>query len=194
MKKSKIYTKKGDLGETSLVDGSRVKKSFYQVGLYGEIDYLNCTIGLLINHLKKSSHEELAEEVIFLQGLQSILFDLGAFVACPREKRSVFALKFESTVVSILEKHIDVMDSKLPELKNFILPGGHEVSCSAHICRTVCRRVERLMVEFLDGKNDEGEALKFLNRLSDYFFVLSRYGNIVFGYQEIQWKKNKSLE
>jgi cob(I)alamin adenosyltransferase len=184
MQKTKIYTRKGDQGITGLVSGTRIKKSDPRIQLYGEVDELNSYIGLGISFLPAEFNK------VFLHEIQSSLFDLGSNLACENEKRGQFKLpRLKDKLIEKLEKEIDHMDSSLPILKTFILPGGTLEASAFHICRTVTRKVERQMVDYegeCPGEIPEG-ALRFINRLSDYFFVLARYVNHTKGINEINW-------
>jgi cob(I)alamin adenosyltransferase len=181
--KSKVYTKTGDKGETSLVGGTRLSKGDDQIELYGEVDELNSFLGyskeLLGNEYKKD--RELIEKI------QSSLFDLGSHLACETDKRETFKLPLiDTSIVLEIESRIDECDSACPPLKNFILPGGDSAAANLHITRSVSRRVERHMIKskVLLPEN----ALTLMNRMSDYFFVLSRYVNISKGVTEVLWK------
>lgn len=184
MKKSAVYTRTGDKGTTGLVGGTRIKKSDSRIHLYGEVDELNSYIGLGISFLEKSFDKSL------LQQIQSSLFDLGSNLACEKEKRSQFKLpQIKASSIEKLESDIDQMDSQLLPLKHFILPGGSSAAAAFHVCRTVCRRIERQMVDFEEQNPGEvpENALQYMNRLSDYFFILSRYLNSSNQIEETQW-------
>lgn len=184
MKKAAVYTRAGDTGTTGLVGGSRIKKSDSRIHLYGEVDELNSFIGLGISYLDKNFDK------IFLHEIQSALFDLGSNLACEKEKREQFKLpEIKNDLILKLEKEIDKLDSALLPLKSFVLPGGTLEASAFHICRTVCRRVERQMVDFEDQHPGEipENALRFMNRLSDYFFILSRFVNFSKNVEEINW-------
>jgi len=177
---AKIYTKSGDKGETSLVGGQRFMKSNPRIDAYGDIDELNSFLGLLISQVGISDHK------LFLSNLQSVLFTIGSNVAClpqDREKLKLPALREES--LQILETEIDRIEAGLVEIKNFIMPGGTTSASYAHICRTVCRRAERKIISL------EDDTIVFLhsyiNRLSDYFFVLARSFNSISGCEEELW-------
>ncbi len=197
--KSSIYTKTGDAGNTSLYNGDRCSKSHAIFEILGTIDELNAHAGELCSrifiahgeHINHVTHDDsycfkIAEKLGkmggFLRSIQGYLLDLGSSVATPRDRtKSEFKLQrtaFEPKNLEILETEIDRMDADLPPLKNFILPGGSVIACQAHICRTVCRRLERLIVGF-DASSLEPSVKPFVNRLSDYFFVLARYANHV---------------
>lgn len=184
MKKAAVYTRTGDSGTTGLVGGTRIKKNDPRIHLYGEVDELNSTIGLAISFLDKNF------DIKPLKEIQSTLFDLGSNLACEKDKRAQFKLPvLTHKSIKSLEDQIDQMDQKLLELKNFILPGGTNAAAAFHLCRTVCRRLERQMVDFeFENKGEVPEnALEFINRLSDYFFTLSRYINSESGKSETLW-------
>ncbi|MBC7711967.1 MAG: cob(I)yrinic acid a,c-diamide adenosyltransferase [Rhizobacter sp.] len=184
MKKADVYTRTGDMGTTGLVGGTRIKKSDPRINLYGEVDELNSHIGVAISHMDKSIDKSL------LLQIQSSLFDLGSNLACEKDKRTQFKLpQISKTAIDSLENDIDQMDSQLAPLKHFILPGGDPAAASFHVCRTVCRRIEREMVDFEDQHPGEipENALVYMNRLSDYFFILSRYLNSNKNIEETQW-------
>ncbi len=181
---SKIYTRTGDNGTTALIGGSRIKKSDPRIHLYGEVDELNSQIGMGIAFLDAVYDKTLLHEI------QSALFDLGSNLACEKEKRAQFRLpQLKESLISRLEKEIDLMDSKLEPLKTFVLPGGTREASAFHICRTVCRRIERQMVDFETQHPGEipSSAQIFINRLSDFFFMLSRHLNAVKNVEEIKW-------
>ena len=180
MSKAKIYTKAGDQGETSLVGGSRVLKSNPQVELYGTVDELNSYLGLVICKIKNLEIDQ--AQVAVLKNIQNRLFDLGSFLACEKNLREAYNINSVSnSAINELEENIDSMDSTLSPLKNFILPGGSEVSSWCHISRTICRKVERRLVNF--DQTDEIH-ITYVNRLSDYLFTLSRYLNKQMGIQD----------
>jgi cob(I)alamin adenosyltransferase len=181
---SKIYTKTGDGGKTSLIGGTKVPKSHIRIQAYGTVDELNAHIGLLGDQLADMHSREMLREI------QDRLFTIGSSLACDPHKE--IAMKIpdlgESDII-LLENEIDMMNGRLPEMKSFILPGGHVAVSTAHVCRTVCRRAERLAVE-LDEQEPLAQPLviKYLNRLSDYLFVLARYIGMLVGAEEIPWK------
>jgi len=184
---AKIYTKIGDKGQTLLIGGGLVSKSLPRVDMYGELDELNSHLGLVIALL--STHKnKLQEEIHFLTGVQRVLFDLGALFACERRNWTKYKLPpFNKTLVGVVEQQIDKLSSKLPELTGFILPGGSTGASQLHVCRSVCRRVERTVVRFSqdDATEIPDGALQYINRLSDYLFVLARYVNLSEKGQEI---------
>ncbi len=181
----KIYTKVGDQGQTSLVDGKKVSKSELRIDTYGTVDELNSHIGLLISNL--NSEILFKNEIFSIHELQKWLFELGSQLACSDPKISAKLPTLKSSHIDTLEKWIDSMDSELPPLKNFILPGGHRASSQAHICRTVARRAERLCVRLSEIEKLDYPAIPFLNRLSDYFFMLARVINHRLNIKSIEW-------
>jgi cob(I)alamin adenosyltransferase len=181
---TKIYTKTGDGGKTSLIGGTKVPKSHFRIQAYGTVDELNSFIGLLADQILDIHSRDMLREI------QDRLFTIGSSLACDPEKDiSMKIPDLRGNDILLLEKEMDNMNEQLPEMKSFILPGGHIVVSTAHICRTVCRRAERLAVA-LDEKNPPGQPLiiQYLNRLSDYLFVLARWLAHSLGVEEIIWK------
>ena len=180
--KSMVYTRTGDKGTTSLVGGQRVLKSDIRLESYGTVDELNSHIGLLISLL----HNAHALEV--LTHIQKLLFVVGSNLATDQSNTE---LKEASVVhadeVALLEKEIDVIDEALPQLRAFVLPGGCQASAQCHVCRTVCRRAERRILALGEQAEVQPELLQFINRLSDYLFVLARKINIDEKKSEIFW-------
>lgn len=180
----KIYTKTGDKGETSLIGGTRVWKNNPRIEAYGTIDELNAHLGLLTTYpLQKNDIE-------FLQQIQHKLFSIGSYLATDLSRTDLKSASIlsEEDVVS-LEEAIDRMDATLPELKNFVLPGGSAAAATAHICRTITRRAERRMLDLINDRIDISEhILQYINRLSDFFFTLSRYIVVSEGNKEFLWK------
>jgi len=190
----KIYTKTGDSGETSLFGGKRVKKYNLRIESYGTIDELNSHIGLI--------RDQKIDEVTFISliKIQKELFSIGAMLATPLEKEKLKSGKnrLQSPIIGIdeisfLEMEIDNMESTLEPMTNFILPGGHPSVSICHIARSVCRRAERIMVQLNEIEGVEINILTYINRLSDYLFVLARKLSMVNGAQEIPWITGKKL-
>jgi len=179
MGKSKIYTKKGDEGFTSLAGGKRVSKAAPRIDAYGTIDELNSFIACLL----ESIHDR--EDREFLLRIQSQLFTLGGYLASEPEVSNCLITEEE---IAGIEAAIDQMTVLLPPLNRFILPGGCLGSACANVCRTVCRRAERGMVKINSSGNMDTNALKYINRLSDYFFLLSRKLNFISNVEEIIWE------
>ncbi len=185
----KIYTRTGDKGKTSLIGGTRVSKSHLRLETYGTVDELNSLIGVVIATIDRP--EPLLSLQRFLQRIQSDLFDLGSHLACEDVKlREKLPLIREDHIVE-LEQKMDSFSESLPCLKNFILPGGCVASAHAHVARTVCRRAERLCVALsesqTDGQDVEPVIIRYLNRLSDFLFVLARSLNRDAKSDEILW-------
>lgn len=179
----RIYTKTGDRGETALFGGRRVPKSHLRVDAYGTVDELNSFIGLLRDSVSNDEVRDL------LATTQHRLFTLGAHLASDPAKHPPTPDLLPDDVV-MLENAMDEMDERLPPLKNFILPGGHPTVSVCHLCRTVCRRAERLCVALAQSGEPVDElALQYLNRLSDYFFVLARFLAKELEATEVIWQK-----
>ncbi|MBS1655707.1 MAG: cob(I)yrinic acid a,c-diamide adenosyltransferase [Bacteroidetes bacterium] len=180
----KIYTKVGDKGTTSLIGGTKVPKSHLRIEAYGTIDELNSHIGLSRDLLTDEKIRELLLEI------QDRLFTIGSSLACdPIKEPKMRIPDLKDTDVALLESEIDRMNELLAPMKNFILPGGHATISSLHIARCVCRRAERCCVRLeLESLEVEPVILQYLNRLSDYLFVLARYAGYLLNVAEIAWK------
>jgi cob(I)alamin adenosyltransferase len=179
----KIYTKKGDQGFTSLIGGTRVPKSSLRIETYGTVDELNSFTGLV----KDVIHDEKAKEELFL--VQNHLFNIGALLASDPDTSKMNLPGIEDEDIEMLENGIDRMNEDLPELRNFILPGGHPNISYCHLARCVCRRAERITVALDQEQKVDNLIIKFLNRLSDYFFVLARKEGKDIGIEEVKWQK-----
>lgn len=174
----KIYTKTGDKGMTSLSDGTRLSKADTLINAYGTVDELNSQIGVL---MAVASDD-------FLTEVQRTLFSVGGMLATPCEKWENFRKKSDiSAFTRRVEEKIDELSEQLPPFKGFILPQGNTAIAQAHVCRTVCRRAERAAVPLLDRNPAYEPALKLLNRLSDYFFVLARFYHKKMNVDETIW-------
>jgi len=179
----KIYTKTGDKGTTSLIGGTKVPKSHLRIESYGTVDELNSYIGLCKDLLSDAHGKKILLEI------QDRLFTIGSSLACDpvkEPKMKIPDLKEED--VNLLEKEMDKMNEVLPQMKNFILPGGHVTVSHIHIARCVCRRAERCCVHLNEQAAEDPLILKYLNRLSDYLFVLARYTSHLLSVEEIAWK------
>lgn len=176
----KIYTKTGDKGETSLVYGKRVSKDSPRVEAYGNCDEANSVIGAALSLLPQSEDWSELQSVFHI--IQTKLFHIGAELATPEGKKVGWPIVEDD--VLYLEQQIDKLDAELPALTNFVLPGGHPAAASFHIARTVVRRAERSTVRIMETEQVNAIALKYLNRLSDYLFVVARYVNKVTGHKE----------
>ncbi|HCA80238.1 MAG TPA: cob(I)yrinic acid a,c-diamide adenosyltransferase [Bacteroidetes bacterium] len=181
----KIYTKTGDLGETSLLGGQRVPKDALRIEAYGTVDELNSALGIA-RALKPSAD---VDQILGL--IQSDLFTLGADLAASGEKRSAMIQPVGHEHVARLEQTIDTLDAQLPPLTTFIIPGGSPLAAQLHLARTICRRAERLVVRLSKAEKVDPLSTMFLNRLSDTLFVVARYANHVAGVREIPWVSSK---
>lgn len=180
----KIYTKTGDLGKTSLIGGTKVAKSHVRIESYGTVDELNSHIGLIYEYVVDEANK------IILKEIQDRLFTAGSSLACDPDKEPLMKLPDlrESDIV-YLEQGIDTMNSVLPVMKHFVLPGGHKAVAEIHITRCVCRRAERICTGMQE--NDmfvDPVVIKYLNRLSDYLFVLARYTAHLLNVTEVAWR------
>ncbi len=180
----KIYTKTGDLGKTSLIGGTKVPKSHIRIESYGTVDELNSFIGLVSDSIS-DTHTK-----IILKEIQDRLFTVGSSLACDPEKETSMKIPdLKESDINVLENEIDKMNEVLPEMKNFILPGGHIAVSTTHIARCVCRRSERICVNMMENEMFvDLLVIKYLNRLSDYLFVLARYIAHLLNVEEIVWK------
>ena len=178
----KIYTKTGDKGKTSLLGGTRVSKSNERLDAYGTIDELNSFLGLI----RDLEHED--ERKQFIHEIQSRLFTIGSSLAAETERAKDFKPDLEEQDILALEFAIDKMNERLPQMRHFIIPGGHPLVSHTHIARTVCRRAERLVIKLSDSEEIEEIIIRFLNRLSDYLFVLARKQGHELSVDEIPWK------
>lgn len=180
----KIYTKTGDKGTTSLIGGTKVAKSHLRIEAYGTVDELNSCIGLCRDLLTDETGRNILREI------QDRLFTIGSSLACdPLKEPKMKIPDLLEGDITLLEKEMDRMNETVPPMKHFILPGGHSTVSQLHIARCVCRRAERCCVR-LEGEGEETEAivLKYLNRLSDYLFVLARFTGFQSGAEEVPWK------
>ncbi len=190
--KASIYTKKGDRGTTKLVDGKTVPKHDPRVSAYGDVDELNSVIGLLKISLQKTFSQSLDNSSqtsleVSLFRVQNHLFNIGSLLACEDTKILEKLPRMDETHVKWLESEIDLYNHELPPLKEFILPGGHEAAAWAHLARTVCRRAERHVSQLALSEEPYSSCLIYLNRLSDYFFILARYVHQKTQTPEIRW-------
>jgi cob(I)alamin adenosyltransferase len=181
----KIYTKTGDKGKTSLLGGTRVSKNNDRINTYGTIDELNSFLGLV------SDLEQNKNRIDFIRNIQSRLFTIGSSLAAETDRAKDFKPDLEESDITVLEEAIDEMNESLPIMKNFIIPGGHQLVSSTHIARTVCRRAERLVISLAETEDIEEIIIRYLNRLSDYLFVLSRKQGNELKVDEIPWKPKR---
>lgn len=181
----KIYTKTGDRGTTSLVGGERISKSCDRIESYGTIDELNSYIGLLATYCPDEMDKNM------LQSIQNKLFVVGGYLATDTSKTAVRqSLILSSETVKAVEAEIDRIDQLLPPLRVFILPGGSRAAALCNVCRTVCRRAERCIIRLMEtGAKIDENVLSYVNRLSDYFFLLARKLNADNKIEDIIWKE-----
>jgi len=198
IKKSPLYTKRGDKGETDLVDGTRLSKSSQRIDIYGDLDELNSYIGWCLSYGNKEffTIEPIIEHLHFLLHVQHELFVLESHIACLPENLPKCNLpSLNSSLVNDMEGKLDLSDSLNSKMTSFIIPGGHELASRFHITRTFCRRIERKMVGFMQTEGENSlpkEALPLINRLSDYLFSLARLSNQLSQTEEIKWVPSKN--
>lgn len=180
----KIYTKTGDDGTTGLIGGSRVRKCDARLECYGTVDELNAALGLAAVVLEGSLKEAVT-------AVQNDLFVIGSHLATPDAQGSSSASLpvLDDQIITHLEMQIDASEAQLPALRNFILPGGTEATARLHLARTICRRAERLLVDFSLDRPTSPIILTYLNRLSDWLFVHARLANHLSGVSDVVWKK-----
>ncbi len=178
----KIYTKTGDTGSTSLFGGKRVSKADLRIDTYGTIDELNAHIGLLRDQPVNINRSKVLIEI------QDRLFTIGSMLATGPGNTKVKIPALADEDIQLLEKEIDVMDSHLPPMRSFVLPGGHPSVSVCHIARTVCRRAERLIIALDSNEKVDPLIIKYVNRLSDYLFMLSRKMTAELNAPETPWK------
>ncbi len=178
----KIYTKTGDKGTTALFGGKRVSKADLRIDTYGTVDELNSYVGLVrdqpINQIRKN----------ILVEIQDRLFTIGSILATEPGNTKVKIPSLVTEDVTLLEKEIDSMDAALPPMKSFVLPGGHQSVSFCHVARTVCRRAERLTITLNETEPVDARVIQYLNRLSDYLFMLSRKMSAELNAEEMPWK------
>jgi len=191
---NRIYTKRGDTGQTSLVGGQRVSKDSARIEAYGTIDELNAFTGLAV-----VSCEEMIERdpsigllLVILRRVQHELFNLGSILATLPEDVHPKQARVTSAEISQLEREIDGMNESLPSLRSFVLPGGTRLNAELHVTRTICRRAERLLIALAREESVPPETIQYLNRLSDAMFVWSRWVNNAVGAPEILWQPNEA--
>ena len=183
MKITKVYTRTGDQGETSLVGGVRIKKSHIRLEAYGTVDELSAHLGMLVAMMKNG------EERAFIIRVQNNLFNVCTHLATDQSKTPLYpSAHLADGEIAALEQRIDNLMKQLPERQGFVLPGGMPAACQAHICRTVCRRAERRIAALAEEAQIAPEMQQFVNRLSDYLFVLAKIINFNEGKSEIVWQ------
>ncbi|WP_272007638.1 cob(I)yrinic acid a,c-diamide adenosyltransferase [Nannocystis radixulma] len=192
---SKVYTKFGDRGDTMLASGDTVGKDAPRVAAYGDVDELNAVLGVLrveLARVEPAAQRELLTALDAQLGrIQQELFDLGAELATPGATEGKAPLRVEEADVTRLEQELDAWNADLPPLRSFILPGGGPLGAYAHLARTVCRRAERTVVTLTRVEPVRAEAVRYLNRLSDYFFVVARAVAHAFAVPEVLWDTHR---
>jgi cob(I)alamin adenosyltransferase len=191
---NRIYTKRGDTGDTSLAGGQRVQKDSARIEAYGTVDELNSFVGLAV-----VSCEEMAGRdprvgllLVILRRVQHELFNLGSILATLPEDVHPKQARITAAEITQLEREIDAMNESLPSLRSFVLPGGTRVNAELHVTRTICRRAERLLISLSRVEPVPPETIQYLNRLSDAMFVWSRWVNHALGAPEILWEPNQA--
>ena len=181
----KIYTKTGDKGTTGLFGGARLPKDHVRIEAYGTVDELNSIIGIVRDHLENEDSKQVLSEI------QNRLFTIGSNLASDPSKEMITPDILEADIL-LLENEMDNMESGLAPLKHFILPGGHPAVSFCHLARTVCRRAERRVIALFHSEPGEEIIIQYLNRLSDYFFILGRKVADDFNVEEVKWHPRKS--
>jgi cob(I)alamin adenosyltransferase len=191
---NRVYTRTGDKGETGLAGGQRVAKDSLRIEAYGTVDELNATIGVARATAEEAiaSHTKLAELDAILKRVQHELFNVGSILATLPEDVHPRQARITQTEITRLETEIDRMNAGLPALRSFVLPGGCRLNADLHVCRTVCRRAERVCVALAREERVDAEAIQYLNRLSDALFVWSRWASHTLGVSEILWEPNRA--
>lgn len=182
--KSSLYTRTGDDGTTSLVDGSRAEKDSTRVDAYGDVDELSSTLGFLA--ASADCPDEIKGE---LREIQHLMFEIGGYLATPPQATKTISGMDEE--IAKIEGWIDSLDERTPKIRSFILPGGSDAASRAHMARTVCRRAERKVITLARGNEVDPQVTAYLNRLSDYLFAAARYLNFIGGVEETAWHPRK---
>ena len=183
MKITKVYTRTGDQGETSLVGGVRIKKGHIRLEAYGTVDELSAHLGMLVSMMKQD------EERDFIIRIQNNLFNVCTHLATDQSQTPLYpSAHLADGEIASIEQRIDSLMKQLPERQGFVLPGGVPAACQAHICRTVCRRAERRIAALAEEAQIAPEMQQYVNRLSDYLFVLAKIINFNEGKSEIVWQ------
>jgi len=191
---NRVYTRGGDKGQTGLVGGQRISKDALRIEAYGTVDELNATIGVARQTTEDliPSHPRFADLDAALKRVQHELFNVGSILATLPQDVHPRQARVTQAEIKQLEAEIDKMNSDLPELRSFVLPGGCRLNAELHVCRTVCRRAERIAVRLAREETVAGEIVPYLNRLSDALFVWSRWASHTLGVPEILWEPNRA--
>lgn len=182
----KIYTKTGDKGTTSLIGGTRLSKAHVRIDAYGTVDELNSYIGLLRDQPVNEGRKDLLKEI------QDRLFTIGSHLASEPDQKKKVLPDLHDEDITLLEREMDGIDARVPPLRAFILPGGHASVSFGHVARTVCRRAERAVIHLQQGEEVEPIVVRYLNRLSDYLFMLCRAMTQELGIEEVTWQPRVS--
>jgi cob(I)alamin adenosyltransferase len=190
---NRVYTRRGDAGQTSLVGGQRVAKDSLRIETYGTVDELNCFVGVACHTCREltPAYPQLQHLTTILTRVQHELFNLGSILATRPEEVGPAQPSVTGTDVTRLEDEMDRMNEGLPELRSFVLPGGSRLNVELHVCRTVCRRAERRCVALAGEEEVSPDAIRYLNRLSDAFFVWSRWASHTMRAPETLWDPNR---
>ena len=190
---SKVYTRKGDSGKTELIGGEKVNKNHPRILLYGNLDELNAIVGLCIEEIKLNhkNHSQIKKLNQRLKKIQNVLFNLGTMFASSLNNKFEGMPEVSKDDILILEEEIDFYNKSLPNLDSFVLPGGSKANALLHIARTLCRKIECQATELYQTDTTLGISLSYLNRLSDYFFVMSRWIIKESNLDEVKWNPNK---
>jgi cob(I)alamin adenosyltransferase len=191
---NRIYTKRGDKGETSLAGGQRVPKDSARLEAYGTVDELNSFVGLAVVSCEEMILRDprIGLLLVILRRVQHELFNLGSILATLPEDVHPKQARITSAEITQLEREIDAMNESLPSLRSFVLPGGTRINAELHVTRTICRRAERLLIALARIEPVPPETIQYLNRLSDAMFVWSRWVNHAVGAKEILWEPNQA--
>lgn len=186
MAKSILYTGTGDAGTTALVGGERISKCAPRLEAYGTLDEFSAFIGAILSD--PNCPPEIKQQLL---AIQNMLFNLGGYLACAvPENQTPKAWGMTPEIIAQAEHWIDELDEATPKIREFVLPGGTPLAAKAHIARTVCRRAERRILQLAQNEYVDPQLLKYINRLSDYLFILARHFNHIEGVDEITWKKD----
>ncbi len=189
---NRVYTRRGDQGETNLAGGQRVPKDGLRIEAYGTVDELNAFVGAARATVEQASAEALAPLAKILLRVQHELFNLGSILATLPEDIHPRQARVTDAEIAQLEREMVGMNAELPSLRSFVLPGGDRLNAELHVCRTVCRRAERACVALARAEDTPAEAVRYLNRLGDAIFVWSRWASHVTGARETLWEPNQS--
>lgn len=186
--KARIYTKTGDKGETSLIGGTRVSKTHARLMAYGTLDELNSLLGVIRSHISALTTDSAFFEDR-LEDVQNNLFNAGSHLACEDSKLLESLPYLRDDALTNLERDMDQWETELPPLREFILPGGSSLAAHTHVARAVCRRAEREVLRLRESTPVEGDIVVYINRLSDWLFLLARKFNFLLGHKDLTWQK-----